>query len=318
MVSVVFLAVCFTVLGLQCSQSAPSASRDRPPYHKSLICARRKPTLESEMTGAPTQRSPFTYEHYKHILRSALENGYKFISFLELKDVHQKEQLVCCLRHDCDNDLTAAAAMAVLEAQIGVQSTYFLMLRSAMYNLLSTPNVGLVREIIRRGHMIGLHFDEQCYPNTSPAEVASYVDCERALLSREFGLPVNVVSFHQPSQRVLDNEIRISCINTYDHSDMEGVHYLSDSNTLWRGACPSKLFHERRYPRLQLLIHPEWWTKQEMTLQQKWNQMLRNNFELVQQSLLRRERTYNQRQEIAFIMQRCNETTDSHSSGNTH
>ncbi|HKP37799.1 MAG TPA: hypothetical protein VJT71_13160 [Pyrinomonadaceae bacterium] len=250
--------------------------------------------------SSSTTHAPFTYEHYRHILRSAQENGYEFISFPRLKDYRQNEQRVCLLRHDCDNDLTAAAKLARIEEEMGVRSTYFLMLRSAMYNLLSLPNAELVREIIGRGHWIGLHFDEVPYANATPERIKEYVDEERARVSTEFGAPVDVVSFHQPSARVLQNELKLNCINTYNREDVEGAYYLSDSNTVLKEGCPSNLFKAAVHTRLQLLLHPEWWTEKEMPLQEKWNEMLRHNFELMQQSLLSREAAYLERQEIKF------------------
>jgi hypothetical protein len=190
--------------------------------------------------------------------------------------------------------------MARLEQEMKVYSTYFLMLRSPMYNPLSIPNSELVRGIIRRGHAIGLHFDEQCYPGAAPAQVAAHVEWERALLSQEFGVPVNVVSFHQPTRRILANEVKVRCMNTYDRTDMQGLHYVSDTNATWKQESPIKLFSNRIHPRVQLLIHPEWWTLTEMTLPGKWNQMLGDNFELMQGSLLKREATYKHRKRIVF------------------
>lgn len=242
---------------------------------------------------------PFTHEHYAQMLTSGLENGYQFISFSQLGNFRHGEP-VCCLRHDCDNDLVAADAMARLEEEMKVHSTYFPLLRSPMYNPLSIPNSELIHSIIGRGHEIGLHFDEQCYPGATAAQVAAHVEWERALLSREFGVPVNVVSFHQPSCRILANELKIRCMNTYDQTDMQGLHYISDTNAAWKQESPSEVFSKRSHSRLQLLIHPEWWTIKEMTLLEKWNQMLSNNFELMQGSLLKREAAYRHQQKIAF------------------
>jgi len=249
---------------------------------------------------ASEPRTSFTYDHYRHIIRSAQESGYEFISFPGVNDYRNTERRICLLRHDCDNDLVAAAALARIEAEIGVRSTYFLMLRSAMYNLLSLPNRELAREIVGRGHWVGLHFDERAYPNSKLEQISDQVDKERALLSNEVNAPVDVVSFHQPSKRVLENELKLNCLNTYDRQDMEGIYYISDSNTVLKEGCPSRAFAAGTYMKLQLLLHPEWWTEEEIPLEAKWNEMLRHNFELMQQSLLSREGAYLQRQEIKF------------------
>lgn len=245
-----------------------------------------------------SEPAPFTHAYYRYLLQTALENGYGFIQFSALSDCRQGDHRVCLLRHDCDNDLVAAAALARIENEMGVQSTYFLLLRSAMYNLLSIPSAKLVREIVAQGHALGLHFDEHYYGETRAEEFAAHVDREREWLSAEFGVPVNGVSFHQPSPRVLNNQIKLNCPNTYDRQDMADLFYLSDSNTVWRRGSPVEFFRAREQPRVQLLLHPEWWTETECTVQEKWRQMLRHNFELMQESLLNREDAYTQRQQI--------------------
>ena len=244
--------------------------------------------------------APFTYDHYRHILRSAQESGYEFIGFPELKDYRRSERRLCLLRHDCDHDMPAAVKLALIEQEMGVRSTYFLMLRCDLYNLMSPLNAKLAREIIKLGHSIGLHFDEWLYPDATPNQIRDEVDREREWLTREFDVPIEVISFHQPSERVLRNEVKLNCINAYDQDFMKGVFYLSDSSMNLREGCPGEVFKARKHQRVQLLLHPELWTEEEMTLEDKWRGMLRNNLELMQQGTLAREGTYLTRQKITF------------------
>jgi hypothetical protein len=267
--------------------------------------------LHSDLAGSIIGRkeaimthSQFTYDHYRYILGSGLENEYHFVSYLALDEYRKKVERLCVLRHDCDNDLMAAVAMARIEKEMDVQATYFIMLRSALYNVLSIPCKEFVQEIINLGHWIGCHFDERYYTQLNLRQIAAQVDQERRLLSREFKTPVKVVSFHQPSRRVLNNTLRINSFNTYGQKDMKGVHYLSDSNMTWREECPCEVFQVRRYTHLHLLIHPEWWTERKMDVRRKWNSMLRNNFEFMQSSLLERESTYCQPQNLTFYRER--------------
>lgn len=245
------------------------------------------------MTSPPS----FTYEHYSYILRAALDAGYEFIGY---DDARPNSDRACVLRHDCDNDLTAAVRMAELEAARGIRSTYFLMLRSAQYNALSPSSAALVRRIIDHGHWMGLHFDARPHLESTDEALQDAVDAERKLLSTEFGAPFEVVSFHQPTALILENRVKIRCKNTYDRQDMEGFHYLSDSCMIWKEGCPSYFFAERRKPRLQLLIHPEWWTEDVLDIEGKWQRMLSNNFDVMQTSLLEREKSYPHRQAITF------------------
>src|SRR5262249_40671036 len=95
-------------------------------------------------------------------------------------------------------------------------------------------------------------------------------------------------------------QIKIHCVNTYDRKDMEGFHYLSDSCMVWKEGCPSIFFQQQKALRLQLLIHPEWWTPDPLSLREKWLRMLQNNFEVMEESLSSRESSYHQRHHIDF------------------
>ena len=89
----------------------------------------------------------FTYDEYRLMLQTALDNGYTFIAYPQLADYRNSGRAFCLLRHDCDNDLTASVLTAQVEAELGIQSTYFLMTRSAMYNLFSPPSVKQIHTI---------------------------------------------------------------------------------------------------------------------------------------------------------------------------
>jgi hypothetical protein len=245
---------------------------------------------------------PFTHDRYRAILRAGLASGYRFAAFHDIEALRRGGARGCLLRHDCDNDLVAAARMAEIEAEEGVSSTYFVMVRSAMYNLLAPPQTALVRRILSLGHWLGLHFDESVVAELPDAGVPAEVDRERVLLRTEFGCPVDVVSFHQPGARILEGRIALACVNTYDRGHMAGFHYTSDSNLAFRGGDPIDLFAAVTHPRLQVLVHPEWWTTTEMSLAEKWNAMLLDNVETMQGSLLAREDTYNDRRVVSVAI----------------
>lgn len=240
--------------------------------------------------------NPFTLDDYRDILRCGLAAGYRFASFNELRrEVPQSKR--CFMRHDCDNDLVAAAAIAEIEAEEGIMATHFLMLRSAMYNLLAPENLRLARQIVACEHAIGLHYDASI---PASGGMAADVDRQRELLSAELGVPVDVVSFHQPNEAILGGRVKINCINTYDSVDMNGIYYTSDSNLSFRGGDPRELFRRGDYQNIQVLTHPEWWTVVAMPLIGKWAAMLKNNIDLMQKSLLEREKTYNDKHVVTI------------------
>jgi hypothetical protein len=245
---------------------------------------------------------PFTYEHYRRMITTALERGYVFGAFDARQHLLATARYACILRHDCDYDLVAAGELARIEIALGIRSTWFLMLHSEMYNLLAAPNRDIVETIIAQGHRIALHFSTPFYRTSDTDTLCDRIDEERDLLRRLFGQEVTVVSFHRPSQMILDNKIKIRCCNTYDHDDMTGYHYISDSNMTWREACPTLLFRERRCRHLQLLIHPEWWTEDEQPIERKYETIFRHGFEQAQSVLLRNARTYNTPRHLSLTM----------------
>ena len=243
----------------------------------------------------------FTLDEYRYILTCGMQSGYRFVDFKDLKS--NASAPYCVLRHDIDSDLRQAAAMGAVEKEIGVSSTYFLMLHSPIYNLFSRANTSYVSSLLDKGHEIGLHFDELYYASGSTDEMNSQIREEVALLQKTFGTDIQAVSFHQPGRRVLENDISLpdGLLNTYNRNDMSGIHYISDSNMNWQEACPSILLREQRYDRLQLLIHPMWWTPAPMPVETKWNRALVEQFELMQDQLLECERAYGP--ERSFVIQ---------------
>jgi hypothetical protein len=91
---------------------------------------------------------------------------------------------------------------------------------------------------------------------------------------------------------VLNNEVKIGRINTYDKHDMENVHYISDSNMLWKQPHPRKLFEEASFEKIQLLIHPLWWVGEGKNTNEKWNAAVERNFKREQLQLLATEGAY--------------------------
>lgn len=250
--------------------------------------------------------APYTYAFYEVLLETALRHGWSFVSFGAVDRADAvPEAPECLLRHDCDNDLTAACRMSEIEAQYGVSSTYFIMLRSSLYNALSLPGKRLIEKILSNGHWLGLHFDEMPFAEEPALAVSERVQTETEWLQQEFGVPVGAVSFHQPSRRILRDEIPTKTVNTYDSRVFKQIRYLSDSNLRFNEQNnPLKVFANPDERRLQLLIHPEWWTTETMDACAKWRQMFRNNFRLMEANVAEREDAYVTRHNVEFVPQR--------------
>lgn len=224
------------------------------------------------------------------MIETGLHCGYSFLAFDD--PARDSSARVCLLRHDVDADMHAAARMAEIEAEMGVQSTYFLMVRSPLYNLFSRANQELASSIVRRGHFIGVHYDQAGAPQHLPGRES--ILFEAAMLARNLDVPISVVSFHQPGADVLRGEVDTGhLVNTYSKSDLPGFCYISDSNRRWRSHDPLKVFRAQEVGRLHLLIHPMWWMHGDKgSTDEVWDAVLLGNFERAQTQLLATERAY--------------------------
>ncbi|WP_223230276.1 hypothetical protein, partial [Campylobacter concisus] len=185
--------------------------------------------------------------------------------------------------------------MAKLEHKLGVNSTFFFMVRSPFYNLFSRANDNIVRQIIDMGHCIGLHYDEGYYSkNISLQEL---VDSEILMLEKNFDTRINVVSFHQPSKKIIDNSIGIKQINTYDKSYFRDIKYVSDSNMIFKDDIID-IITCGVYPKIQVLIHPIWWMACGNDTEEKFISAIKCNFEQEQEQIVNTERAYGNRKDI--------------------
>ncbi len=213
----------------------------------------------------------FSLKGYVAFIKTALEEGYEFVPF-DRRDGHGEK---CLLRYDVDASITQAYKMSQAEIDLGIRSTYFLMLTSPLYNCLSVPNSKFIMNIIKSGHRIGLHFDANLYPGE---QIQQMIDIQSGILRTFFDCSVGAVSFHQPATEVINNKVRIRQVNAYDKSDMEGYLYVSDSNMSWRGENPLQVIKGANHEKIHLLIHPIWWVGEGNTTVEKWNAAIATNF----------------------------------------
>lgn len=193
-------------------------------------------------------------ESYQEFLSAFQDQGYDFVFFNELQS--PEGQLV--LRHDVDFDTSFALETARIEAAMGIKSTYFFLVRSNFYNILSPndfENIQLIRDL---GHKISVHFDPLIYDNVEEGlkqEVGMFQSC--------FQEEVDIISFHRPTEffRNLNAPI-LGIEHTYQSKYFRDVKYFSDSTGVWRFGHPhaSKEYIQRES--LHILIHPIWWIVQ--------------------------------------------------------
>jgi len=237
-----------------------------------------------------TRQQDFTLKAYGEVLRAGLDAGYRFVGYTDIG--REGATHSCILRHDIDAEIFACEPMLEVEADLGIRATYFLMTRSTTYNLFCIDALRVVERILERGHSIGLHYMGELLASEPAERLIEHVLEEANWLESEFGRPLNAVSFHQPSKAVLEGELRVGAlVNTYNRQQMADYFYVSDTNMHWRHAHPIDIFTAHSHARLQLLIHPIWWTQSAVSLEEKWLRVLRSQAEATIQHWQKRERT---------------------------
>ncbi|WP_048600750.1 polysaccharide deacetylase family protein [Rubeoparvulum massiliense] len=203
----------------------------------------------------------FTKQHYCEILEELQRLNFPFLIYDELdQDSLWEQERQVILRHDIDLSISYAHQMAELEEKLNIRSTYFVWLTSPFYNVLSSASRTLLKEIKGMGHQLGLHFDASPFQESN--ELVDQIIHESKILSQIIDSPVQIYSFHRPSNTLLNQQIQIpGYLNAYDQRFFTEYKYLSDSNHHWREGCACQHLHHEK--KLNLLIHPIWWISKE-------------------------------------------------------
>ena len=208
----------------------------------------------------------FTYGRYRKLLQEFADRGYAFVPFSDAQDLLARRSMFVLIRHDVDFDLDKALRMARLEARCGVSATYFFMVRTEHYNVLSRDGSQVVSGILDLGHHLGLHFDRAAYPDGADVRfLASACATEARILGEWFGRRISIVSYHRPDRIVLSGEPAVSAPlqHTYMPLYIREISYYSDSRGEWKFGDPtaSGAFEQGRP--MHVLVHPIWWDEHQ-------------------------------------------------------
>jgi len=207
--------------------------------------------------------------------REAKQLGYPFLGY---EEAVRAERFII-LRHDVDLDLDYAEELAELEARSGVKSTYFVMLRNPLYNLLSPQASRSLGRIVELGHQVGLHFDVTAYPEMDGPALLEAIRAELAALKRLAGVASvsRCVTFHKPSPYILNTEITTEeFFSGYNAGLFREIRYISDSGGTWREGSMLEMIRQNPPPRVQFTSHPIWWMAPGDSPTEKLESLLRH------------------------------------------
>lgn len=207
------------------------------------------------------------FETYLNLIHDFKSRDYIFKKFTSKID----NKLNIILRHDVDFDIQYALEMAELEKKNNIFSTYFFLLSSDSYNLISKKNIKNIKSIQNFGHDIGLHYDPQLYQDINKG--LSY---ELNIFEQALDIKIKVISFHRPHKFYLSGKkiIGLNLLHTYEKQFFKKLKYVSDSGGEFKFGhpCNSKEFHNQ--DSFQLLIHPMWWKLDGSTVTEKLKNLL--------------------------------------------
>jgi hypothetical protein len=190
----------------------------------------------------------FTYDEYENMLK-CLKEDYEFISFSKAKFSREKLERKVLMRHDIDQSLEKTQRIAEIEANLGISSTYFILLRSPFYNIFSCDQEKLMRNLIDKNHFIGLHFDYSGYSFKSVSQISHQILLEAEIMQKYFNIKVDAISFHRPFDINYLKKLEFSIYpHAYESIFVEQFKYFADSRGLWRFGSPmdSEEFHQKK------------------------------------------------------------------------
>ena len=197
----------------------------------------------------------FTLSGLSFLLQQFQLKGYIFSDF----DKPVTEKGTVLLRHDVDVDLDAAHCVASLEAEMGVRATFFFLVSSPIYNIVSQKGAAICREIVAMGHKVGLHLDPRPYEQ-SGTTLQTGTLLEKVILEKVCGVEVRHFSVHRPSSNTTPVPVTLADMtSTYSDAYVKRISYSSDSMGWWKFGkfIDSQEFEGIRS--VQLLLHPFWW-----------------------------------------------------------
>lgn len=146
-----------------------------------------------------------------------------------------------------------AFRLGEIEHSWSITSNFFFQFDAETYSFFGSDTLAIIRSLRSMGHCVGLHIDERLLGFDEHAIRRTFDWVNEHIVALD-----PVVSFHRPTPMVLGRRYE-SFLSTYDDRVFDAKGYLSDSRR-------SLAFHETLMswirmgrPRIQLLLHPEWW-----------------------------------------------------------
>lgn len=203
----------------------------------------------------------FSLKKYIELIIFFKNLDYKFKLFQD--NIRPSKNII--LRHDVDIDIDSALLIAKIEKGMRVKSTFFFLISSNLYNVLTYENQKKITEIKNMGHEIGLHFDFSIYQELDKNLINEKIVLQKNILENIIRKKIKTISIHRPGNIINLNKYKInSLINVYSKKFTKKINYFSDSKGNWKYGYPPnlKIFNKEKQS-IQLLTHPIWWNSKK-------------------------------------------------------
>lgn len=197
---------------------------------------------------------------YRDILAATQARGSRFASFTEVADGGSGSRLIY-LRHDVDFSLQMAVELAEVNAALGVSGTFFLLLRSQVYNLLSYDALPYLHRLTELGQRIGFHMALPGGVPDSAAMLAGLVRSDFDLVARHVPGIEPVFAWHNTTPALLELGLDLvvpGLVSAYSRRLFRDIPYHSDTGMRY-SIDEWKVIAATAAPAIQLLFHPELW-----------------------------------------------------------
>jgi hypothetical protein len=212
--------------------------------------------------------SDFTYTNYRKLILLAGKN-YNFRNFSNYK----KGERFIIWRHDVDCSVDGAVILAGIEKEMGICSSYSILLHSEFYNVLDKKTFSQIIQIYEMGHEIGLHFDPHFYNVQEKVALEKYLKLEKNFLDSIFPFPFDYFTFHKNNDFTLSikEEYIAGMLNGTNWYFQENTGFCADSNGFWRFRRLQDVLEQAIDHSLQVITHPIWWQENTMSPKERLN-----------------------------------------------
>lgn len=205
-----------------------------------------------------THNQGYTLDNYRRLLITLKSEGYTFSPYVD----QLPDERTVLLRHDIDYTLTYAKIFAEINAEEGVQGTFFLQLRSGLYNLFDTEVLAAIDAIRECKQFFGFHMVVD--------DTWDSLDGLRQCVDRDFKVFKSLIpdthpvfAWHNPGTLVQEgfNHIKASfngLMNAYADFTSKDIPYFADSNMRYSFEELLEIVRQGT-PAMQLAIAPMQW-----------------------------------------------------------